>query len=296
MEARDQSEDDSGDIVGDNGDEGCVSGVVSYGTYRGDHVGGPNDEDRGEGGEAAQRPGDNGHKDGSMGTSMRPTATSKGIIGGVDEAAVSAARVLDMVETAGSEGLLQSRRPEEISGPEDESHADVRDVERATTDRVEGQRVDGHARCGGFKMNQSREIPAEEATAGDAKVNSKVPDTRMGIGLDGAERSLGAAPCLPLQLITVELSKARAGLGLSEEWSRRVEKKCGERQKQVRRETWAVPAPARRTARVPWSCCPCRVFLSFDMGVYLRRFVMRGPGGETRRNQIISILISSGYH
>lgn len=58
--------------------------------------------------------------------------------------------------------------------------------------------------------------------------------TRSGIGLDGAKESLGAAPCLPLQLVTVELSKARAGLGLSEAWSRRVEEKCRGRQKQVR--------------------------------------------------------------
>ncbi|CAN0454851.1 unnamed protein product, partial [Hapterophycus canaliculatus] len=34
---------------------------------------------------------------------------------------------------------------------------------------------------------------------------------------------------LPLQLVTVELSKARAGLGLSDEWSSKVERKCGER-------------------------------------------------------------------
>lgn len=149
VEAQDQSEDDSGDIVGDNGDGGCVSGVVGGGTPRGDHLGGPNAED----GEAAQRPGDNGHKDGSIGTSRRPTATSKGNIGGVDKAVVSATRVLEMVETAGSVDMIQSRRPEEISGLEDESHANVRDVERATTDRVEGQRVDGHARWGGLKAN-----------------------------------------------------------------------------------------------------------------------------------------------
>ncbi|CAB1118589.1 unnamed protein product [Ectocarpus sp. CCAP 1310/34] len=56
-----------------------------------------------------------------------------------------------------------------------------------------------------------------------------------GVSAEGSGRSLlGAAPCLPLQLVTLELSKARAGLGLSEKWSRRIERKCGERrQKQV---------------------------------------------------------------
>ena len=79
---------------------------------------------------------------------------------------------------------------------------------------------------------------AEAATgvtevAADGGVESSVPGTRVGIGLDGAKESLGAAPCLPVELTTVALSKARAGLGLSEAWSRKVEDKCGKRQKQV---------------------------------------------------------------
>ncbi|CAM9570812.1 unnamed protein product, partial [Scytosiphon promiscuus] len=49
-----------------------------------------------------------------------------------------------------------------------------------------------------------------------------------------SSKLLGTAPCLPLQLVTVELSKARAGLGLSDEWSSKIERKCGNRrQKQV---------------------------------------------------------------
>ncbi|CAM9895798.1 unnamed protein product [Ectocarpus sp. 12 AP-2014] len=66
-----------------------------------------------------------------------------------------------------------------------------------------------------------------------------------GVGVDGgpaeegldavgaeAERELVAAAAQVL--VTLELSKARAGLGLSEKWSRRIERKCGERrQKQV---------------------------------------------------------------
>ncbi|CAM9908934.1 unnamed protein product, partial [Ectocarpus sp. 8 AP-2014] len=70
-------------------------------------------------------------------------------------------------------------------------------------------------------------------------------DNDSGVGVDGgpaeegldaagaeAERELAAAAAQVL--VTLELSKARAGLGLSEKWSRRIERKCGERrQKQV---------------------------------------------------------------
>lgn len=62
---------------------------------------------------------------------------------------------------------------------------------------------------------------------------SSLTRTGLEVSLEGAINYLGAAPALPLQLVTVQLSKARAGLGLSEAWSKRVEKKCGERQKQV---------------------------------------------------------------
>lgn len=98
------------------------------------------------------------------------------------------------------------------------------------------------AGAGAEKEGPAISAAAAAAGEGDAgkgmKEKESLPGTRAGIGLDGAERSLGAAPSLPLQLVTVELSKARAGLGLSEEWSRRVEDKCGERQKQVRK--WSM--------------------------------------------------------
>lgn len=82
------------------------------------------------------------------------------------------------------------------------------------------------------EQEKPRSVGAKSTTrAGDD--GGLVPCTRAGIGLDAADRYLGAAPSLPLQLVTVELSKARAGLGLSDEWSRKVEEKCGERQKQV---------------------------------------------------------------
>ncbi|CAM9683498.1 unnamed protein product, partial [Ectocarpus sp. 13 AM-2016] len=70
-------------------------------------------------------------------------------------------------------------------------------------------------------------------------------DNDSGVGVDGgpAEEGLDAAgaeagrelvAAAAQVLVTLELSKARAGLGLSEKWSRRIERKCGERrQKQV---------------------------------------------------------------
>lgn len=73
----------------------------------------------------------------------------------------------------------------------------------------------------------------DAAAGGKARVVAARASKRSGVGPGGAEGDLGAAPCLPLQLVTVELSKARAGLGLSDEWSEKIDKKCRERQKQV---------------------------------------------------------------
>lgn len=60
------------------------------------------------------------------------------------------------------------------------------------------------------------------------------PGTRTGIGLDDVrENCLAASPCLPVKLVTMELSRARAGLGLSDFWGRLIQERCGDRQKQV---------------------------------------------------------------
>ena len=78
----------------------------------------------------------------------------------------------------------------------------------------------------------------EEEEVRDSCGDEKQPALSSVVTAEGNEGNLlGAAPCLPLQLVTVELSKARAGLGLSDEWVSRVERQCGERrQKQVRQE------------------------------------------------------------
>lgn len=122
-----------------------------------------------------------------------------------------------------------------------EQQKDVGGGQQEEPSVVVDERADGgdasygaHEGKGSDGAGDGNDKPGENGPKEGVSCGEEAGTTRSGIGLDGAKESLGAAPCLPLQLVTVELSKARAGLGLSETWSRKVEDKCRDRQKQVR--------------------------------------------------------------
>ena len=139
------------------------------------------------------------------------------------EAASATGTLVATTQRAGGTELGREKDGAAVPAFEDESggadHAEVQeDIPQAADKSAAGTNREGV------------EVGGSEARCHDG---ASSPGTRSGIGLDKAKESLGAAPCLPLQLVTVELSKARAGLGLSEAWCKRVEEKCRDRQKQV---------------------------------------------------------------
>lgn len=125
--------------------------------------------------------------------------------------------------------LRQRGQQKSVGGGQEEEQPAVLDESADGGDAS----YDVHEGKGSDEAGDGDGDPCENGSKG-VSCDEEAGTTRSGIGLDGAKESLGAAPCLPLHLVTVELSKARAGLGLSEIWSKKVEDKCRDRQKQVR--------------------------------------------------------------